>query len=36
LWEGGEKALPLANKTALGQQLIALIAQRYREWEGAR
>ena len=36
LWEGGEKVLPLANKTLLGQQLIALIAERYREWEGAR
>lgn len=30
LWEGGEHLLPLANKTLLGQQLIALIAQRYR------
>ena len=36
LWEGGEKALPLADKTVLGQQLVALIAERYREWEGAR
>ncbi|MDS4026957.1 MAG: bifunctional phosphopantothenoylcysteine decarboxylase/phosphopantothenate--cysteine ligase CoaBC [Candidatus Contendobacter sp.] len=36
LWEGGEKALPLADKRVLGQQLIALIAERYREWEGPR
>ncbi|MCP5159587.1 MAG: bifunctional phosphopantothenoylcysteine decarboxylase/phosphopantothenate synthase, partial [Gammaproteobacteria bacterium] len=30
LWEGGERILPLANKTLLGQQLVALIAERYR------
>ena len=36
LWEGGEKTLPLADKTLLGQQLIVLIAERYRKWEGAR
>ena len=36
LWEGGERVLPLADKTVLGQQLVALIAERYREWEGAR
>ncbi len=30
LWEGGGKVLPLADKTLLGQQLIALIAERYR------
>ncbi|PIE83675.1 MAG: bifunctional phosphopantothenoylcysteine decarboxylase/phosphopantothenate--cysteine ligase CoaBC [Candidatus Contendobacter odensis] len=29
LWEGGEHTLPLANKTLLGQQLVALIAMRY-------
>ncbi|HRD48426.1 MAG: bifunctional phosphopantothenoylcysteine decarboxylase/phosphopantothenate--cysteine ligase CoaBC [Candidatus Competibacter sp.] len=34
LWEGGKKVLPLADKTLLGQQLIALIAERYREWRG--
>jgi len=36
LWEGGEKALPLADKTLLGRQLIALIAERYRIWKGER
>lgn len=36
LWESGDRVLPLADKTLLGQQLIALIAERYREWEGAR
>ena len=36
LWEGGEKALPLADKTLLGRQLIALIAERYQIWKGAR
>jgi phosphopantothenoylcysteine decarboxylase/phosphopantothenate--cysteine ligase len=30
LWEGGEQALPLADKAQLGRDLIALIAQRYR------
>ncbi|MCP5424498.1 MAG: bifunctional phosphopantothenoylcysteine decarboxylase/phosphopantothenate--cysteine ligase CoaBC [Gammaproteobacteria bacterium] len=30
LWEGGEQALPLADKITLGRQLVALIAQRYR------
>ena len=34
LWEGGEKALPMTDKTRLGQQLITLIAQRYRAWQG--
>ena len=34
LWEGGEKGLPLADKTLLGQQLIALIAERYRLCRG--
>lgn len=29
LWEGGEKALPLADKTRLAQELVALIAERY-------
>ena len=36
LWEGGEQALPLADKTLLGQQLVALIARRYRSWKGER
>jgi phosphopantothenoylcysteine decarboxylase/phosphopantothenate--cysteine ligase len=36
LWEGGERVLPLADKTLLGQQLIALIAERYRLWRGER
>ena len=36
LWEGGEKVLPLADKTLLGQQLVALIAERYRIAQGAR
>lgn len=36
LWEGGERVLPLANKALLGQQLIALIAERYRLWERRR
>ena len=36
LWEGGEKVLPLADKTLLGQQLIALIADRYRLCRGER
>ncbi len=30
LWEGGERVLPLADKTLLGQQLVALIVERYR------
>jgi phosphopantothenoylcysteine decarboxylase/phosphopantothenate--cysteine ligase len=34
LWEGGEKLLPMTDKTRLGQQLIALIAERYRVWKG--
>ncbi len=29
LWEDGERALPLADKTQLGRELIALIAERY-------
>jgi phosphopantothenoylcysteine decarboxylase/phosphopantothenate--cysteine ligase len=29
LWEGGEKALPMADKTSIGRDLIALIAERY-------
>jgi phosphopantothenoylcysteine decarboxylase/phosphopantothenate--cysteine ligase len=33
LWEGGARVLPLADKTLLGQQLVALIAERYRLWE---
>jgi phosphopantothenoylcysteine decarboxylase/phosphopantothenate--cysteine ligase len=33
LWEGGERVLPMADKTLLGQQLIALIAERYRLWK---
>ena len=33
LWEGGARMLPLADKTLLGQQLIALIAERYRLWK---
>ncbi len=36
LWEGGERVLPLADKTVLGQQLVALIAERYRVWKGER
>lgn len=36
LWEGGERVLPLADKTLLGQQLMALIAERYRLWRGER
>ena len=36
LWEGGEQVLPLAEKTLLGQQLVALIAARYRCWKGER
>ena len=36
LWEGGEKQLPLADKTRLGQQLMALIAERYRVGKGER
>lgn len=35
LWESGEKILPLADKTLLGQQLVALIAERYRLWEAS-
>ena len=31
LWEGGEQSLPLTDKPRLGRQLIALIAQRYRQ-----
>ena len=34
LWEGGERVLPLADKTLLGQQLMALITERYRLWKG--
>jgi phosphopantothenoylcysteine decarboxylase/phosphopantothenate--cysteine ligase len=30
VWEGGERVLPLADKDRLGQQLVALIAERYR------
>jgi phosphopantothenoylcysteine decarboxylase/phosphopantothenate--cysteine ligase len=30
LWEGGERMLPLTDKDWLGQQLVALIAERYR------
>lgn len=30
LWEGGERILPLADKILLGQQLVALIAERYQ------
>lgn len=33
LWEGGEQILPMADKTRLGQQLVALIAERYRLWK---
>ncbi len=29
LWEGGERILPMADKTLLGQQLVALIAERH-------
>ena len=29
LWEGGEQVLPLADKTGLGHDLVALIAERY-------
>ncbi len=36
LWEGGEKQLPLADKTRLGQQLMALIAERYQAGKGSR
>ena len=36
LWEGGEHILPLTDKTLLAQQLVALIAQRYRLWKGER
>ena len=36
LWEGGERMLPLADKTLLGQQLIALITERYRRCRGER
>jgi len=36
LWEGGEKVLALADKTVLGRQLVALIAERYRQWSAAR
>jgi phosphopantothenoylcysteine decarboxylase/phosphopantothenate--cysteine ligase len=36
LWEGGERVLPLADKTVLGQQLIVLIAERYQMWKGER
>ena len=34
LWEGGEKSLPLTDKTRLGQQLMALIVERYRVGKG--
>ena len=30
LWEGGERVLPLVDKILLGQQLVALIAERYQ------
>ena len=30
LWEGGEQALPLADKSQLGRDLVALIAERHR------
>ena len=30
LWEGGDRILPLTDKRLLGQQLVALIAERYR------
>jgi phosphopantothenoylcysteine decarboxylase/phosphopantothenate--cysteine ligase len=30
LWDGGERVLPLADKDRLGQQLVALIAERYK------
>jgi phosphopantothenoylcysteine decarboxylase/phosphopantothenate--cysteine ligase len=33
LWEGGEQTLALADKTLIGRQLLALIAERYRLWE---
>ncbi|MFZ1642491.1 MAG: bifunctional phosphopantothenoylcysteine decarboxylase/phosphopantothenate--cysteine ligase CoaBC [Candidatus Contendobacter sp.] len=36
LWEDGERVLPLADKTLLGQQLVALIAERYRLWKEER
>lgn len=36
LWEGGEQSLALADKTLLGQQLLALIAERYRLWEASQ
>lgn len=36
LWEGGERVLPLADKMVLGQQLIELIAERYRFCKGER
>ena len=36
LWEGGEKVLPLTDKYLLGQQLIALITERYRLFRGER
>jgi phosphopantothenoylcysteine decarboxylase/phosphopantothenate--cysteine ligase len=29
LWEGGDQELPMADKTELGRQLVALIAERY-------
>ena len=32
LWEGGGKLLPMTDKIRLGQQLIALIAERYLLW----
>ncbi len=33
LWEGGEQILPMADKTSLGQQLVALIAERHELWK---
>ncbi|MCB1769083.1 MAG: bifunctional phosphopantothenoylcysteine decarboxylase/phosphopantothenate--cysteine ligase CoaBC [Candidatus Competibacteraceae bacterium] len=33
LWEGGERVLPLADKDWLGQQLVALIAERYKSFK---
>ena len=36
LWEGGEQVLPLTDKRQLGQQLITLVAKRYRYWKETR
>lgn len=35
LWEGGERSLALADKSIIGQQLIALIAERYQLWKSS-